>query len=410
MRLLILILLSFSFFTAKAQDYSATTLRHSFESDAFAKERTIEIYIPYAYTESTDQKAMVIYVFDGQFEPFFDMAAATADYLHAIGELPLFIAVGIHTENRPREFTPAPNHADTRTGWGEESQIGNSALLDRHLKEEVMPYIESNYRTRPINFAIGHSLGGTYVTNDVLTNHLFKGVISISPNTQYDHNQLVSKADSLLSGGNAPKAFHFMTAGTVGRMENSFRRASDMLDSTYQAHPSPDLKWHYHTYQDQGHSITPMRSIGEGLMAFSKLLVLDDSTALAYLNDSSQPFVKDISDHYGKLSEWLEFDFELSVDEWNNPGYVAMGEENYAEALQVFELAVAKYPDDANIHDSRGEALENLGKHAAALESYQKAVETLEAKRDKMDQETFDYYHEMFLANRDRMKEVLEER
>jgi len=408
MKLLLPVWMIFAGFSLFAQDYSGTTTTHKMYSEAFAKERIIDVYTPFAYHDRAGDSAIVIYVFDGQFDAFFDLAAATADYLNAVGEFPLFIAVGIHTENRPREFTPAPYHPETKEGWGEESDVGNAALLDLHLRNEVMPFVAKNYRTKPLNFAIGHSLGGTYVTNAMLTNAFFKGVLSISPNTRYDEQHLVWKMDSLLKANQAPKAFHYMTAGTTGNMENSFRRASDLLDSVYAARPSADLKWHYNTYQGLGHSHTPMPSIGEALSAFGDLLVLDEATAEKYLSLPDGTYLGHIKQHYSDLSHWLGFELMPSVDELNSFGYIAMGEEEYGKALAVFEYAIMVYPEDANIRDSRGEALENLGDFSQACAAYQEAVDLIAARKDEMDQVDFSFYHEMFLENLERVKELVE--
>jgi len=408
MKLLAPVWMLFACLSVSAQDYSGTTTSHKMDSDAFGKERTIDVYTPFAYDELASDSAIVIYIFDGQFDALFDMASATADYLYAVGEFPLFIAVGIHTENRPREFTPAPNDPETKDGWGEDSDVGNSALLDRQLQNEVMPFIQENYRVKPLNFAVGHSLGGTYVTNAIMTNTLFKGVLSISPNTKYDNEQLVWKMDSLLKENKAPKAFHYMTAGTTGNMENSFRSASDLLDSVYTARPSTDLKWHYVTYEGLGHSDTPMRSIGEALSAFGDLLVLDEPTAEAYLSNPEETYLDQIKQHYSDLSGWLGFNLMPSVDEMNNFGYIAMGEEKYREALGVFEYGITVFPEDSNIRDSRGEALESLGEFSQALTAYQEALDLINSRKDEMDEFNFNYYHELLVKNVERAKELVE--
>lgn len=390
--------LSFSLLL-NAQDYSGTTENFKIESESFGKDRQIDVFTPFAYSDSQSDSAMVIFVFDGQFDAMFDMVSSTADYLHAIGEFPLFIAVGIHTEHRPREFTPKPNNPQTYEDWGEESDVGNSGLLDVHLTDEVMPFLQNKYRLKPLNFGVGHSLGGTYVTNAIMVNHFFKGVLSISPNTQYDSDHLVSKLDTILREGMAPEAFHYMTAGTTGRMENSFRRASNRLDSVYMAHPSEHLKWHYEVYEGQGHSITPMRSVGEGLAAFGDLFVLNEDVAAKYLEESKDDYLTSIQNHYKTLSDWLGFRFTPNVDEVNNFGYIAMGEKEYQTALEVFEFGMKLYPTDANIIDSSGEALENLGKHQEALGAYQAALVLLESQKESYSKDQYEFYVDIFTEN-----------
>ncbi len=77
--------------------------------------------------------------------------------------------------------------------------------------------------------------------------------------------------------------------------------------------------------------------------------------------------------HYSKLAE--EYGFEIPVPERtvNGLGYQALGQEDFAKAIEIFERNVATFPHSANVYDSLGEALENAGKFEQALESYQKA-------------------------------------
>jgi predicted alpha/beta superfamily hydrolase len=391
-----------------AQDYSGTTNHHTLPSEAFGKERKIDVFLPSAYEENKTDSVMVIYVFDSQFDAFFDMVSYTANYLNAVGEFPNFIAVGIHTEYRQNEFTPAPNHPETQEAWGPETEVGKSDLLEAHLNEEVMPFIEKNYRTQPLKMAIGHSLGGTFVTNCLIEHpEMFKAVISISPNTQYDQGHLIADLDTLLRNNQAPKAFHFMTAGTVGNMENSFRKASDRLDSVYRAHPSPNLIWEYHTYDGLNHMLTPMQTISEGLVSFGRLMTLSDGKALSFLEDKTKSYADHLREHFDSLSDWLGYPNTPSADEINGLGYLAGYEEQWEAALGVFDWALELYPNHPNLNDSRGEALENLKDFNSALASYQRAMDLVEEQKESLDKEMYEYYLEMIGINLNRAKELV---
>jgi predicted alpha/beta superfamily hydrolase len=89
--------------------------------------------------------------------------------------------VGIHSQNRPSEFTPAPLNPQTADDWGG-TQVEKAALLEAHLRDEVYPLLCKNYRTGTLQFGVGQSLGGTFVTQSMLYERgLFNAVISISP-------------------------------------------------------------------------------------------------------------------------------------------------------------------------------------------------------------------------------------
>src|SRR5215207_5897704 len=62
------------------------------------------------------------------------------------------------------------------------------------MKEELMPYIGSRYRTAPFTILSGHSLGGLLALH-CLVHHpdYFNAYISISPSLQWDNEKLLSQ-------------------------------------------------------------------------------------------------------------------------------------------------------------------------------------------------------------------------
>ncbi len=102
---------------------------------------------------------------------------------------------------------------------------GGGKLFTAFLRDELIPYIDSKYRTKPKdNTLIGHSLGGYYVFYNMLSGALedkliFKNFIAGSPfviNDKYliDLEQLLSaKTDSL------PIKL-FMCSGTIGDVDS----------------------------------------------------------------------------------------------------------------------------------------------------------------------------------------------
>lgn len=58
----------------------------------------------------------------------------------------------------------------------------------------------------------------------------------------------------------------------------------------------------------------------------------------------------------------------------NNFGYALLAEKRFADAIRVFRLNVAEYPQDANAYDSLGEAYMDAGQRALAIENYEKSL------------------------------------
>ena len=68
-------------------------------------------------------------------------------------------------------------------------------------------------------------------------------------------------------------------------------------------------------------------------------------------------------------------DYSVNEFEFNNLGYTLMGTEKLKEAIEVFKLNVALFPDSWNVYDSLGEAYMKNGDTKLAIENYRKSVE-----------------------------------
>ncbi|HWN68651.1 MAG TPA: alpha/beta hydrolase-fold protein [Haliangium sp.] len=135
----------------------------NFYSQRLQNQRNVYVYLPPSYFENTAKRYPVLYMHDGKnlFEPakaFGGVAwevDATIDRLVGEGRMREVIVVGIdNTAARMSEYTPVPD-PDYGGGNGE-------TYLD-FIEFELMPYINTNYRTitgRENTLIGGSSLGG----------------------------------------------------------------------------------------------------------------------------------------------------------------------------------------------------------------------------------------------------------
>jgi predicted alpha/beta superfamily hydrolase len=131
-------------------------------------DRDIIVYVPPGYEEQPDRRFPVLYMHDGQnlFDPRTSFipgrtwrVAETADATIEAGEVEPLIVVGIGNtgEHRLAEYTPV---RDRKLGGGETDIYG------RLITEELMPFIQANYRTLegPEHTGLGGSSLGGLVT------------------------------------------------------------------------------------------------------------------------------------------------------------------------------------------------------------------------------------------------------
>ncbi len=78
---------------------------------------------------------------------------------------------------------------------------------------------------------------------------------------------------------------------------------------------------------------------------------------------------------YHKLKADPNNEYHFGEQQFNNLGYRLLGNKKIKEAIAIFELNVAAYPDSGNAYDSLGEAYAIDGNREAALKSYRKSVQ-----------------------------------
>lgn len=138
----------------------------------------IRIHLPFSYAYNDDHLYPVIYVMDGNL--FGDMVAGIARLMAFSRTFPevIIASVGyplelygegfIHfVKRRGSEFTPVADaeFEEEHKKWLgiDDIQSGNAPLLSRFLLEELVPVIESEYRTRSNQrVLLGHSASGLF--------------------------------------------------------------------------------------------------------------------------------------------------------------------------------------------------------------------------------------------------------
>jgi predicted alpha/beta superfamily hydrolase len=178
-------------------------LLHDFRSRALGTARRVSIYLPPGYDASTDRYP-VLYLQDGQ--NLFDPGRAfvvgqdwgldeTAEALIHGGQMAPVILAGIDHggEARIDEYTPS---CDPRRRVG-----GRLAAYRTFLIDELKPWIDARYRTRPDAASTGlggSSLGGLAALEIGLTRpDVFGTVAALSPSLWWDRRCVLERARAL---------------------------------------------------------------------------------------------------------------------------------------------------------------------------------------------------------------------
>jgi len=152
---------------------------HELKPESLGRALHVFVDLPEGYSES-GQSYPTVYLLDGG--DTFPLMAAHHHYLRFGDEAPELILVGIsYGADTFREGNY--RQTDYTAPWEERSFWGGAAVFQSVLQDELLPLIESTYRSDPSRRAIfGHSLGGQFVLFNALTRPgLFYGHIASHP-------------------------------------------------------------------------------------------------------------------------------------------------------------------------------------------------------------------------------------
>jgi predicted alpha/beta superfamily hydrolase len=181
-------------------------IHENFGSKHLSVPRNVMVYLPPNYGENPEQRYPVFYMHDAQnlFNPdeafggVVWAADETAQRLILNGEIDPLIIVGIYNvgEKRIDEYTPVKTAVGRMRGRG-----GEADLYGRMIIEELKPFIDEKYLTRPereFTGIGGSSLGGLvslylgFKRPDV-----FSRVAAISPSVWWANNHLIRETAKL---------------------------------------------------------------------------------------------------------------------------------------------------------------------------------------------------------------------
>lgn len=207
----------FAVLSMSAQEIARVEYKE-FDSPLFPFKRPVLIYTPAEYDESTETEYDVIYVFDSQSRASFDLVQSLLHFaLQAPNTDRQYIVVGVanpnHWEldyNRNNDFLPVPQHLNI-----ESPNLGSVDKFKNFLKEELMPYIDSNFRTSGRKAGIGHSLGASFVIDAMTQDDMFDDIIAISPNMTWDDDYYANMIKKFDYAGSRPR-FIALSMGNEG--------------------------------------------------------------------------------------------------------------------------------------------------------------------------------------------------
>lgn len=383
--------LTISTFTTAQKD---TTITHIIQSEAFDKDRTIRVFLPKRYFEDSTARFTVTYMLDGHYDPIWNLVKGNIGYMMTNYNTIPMIVVAIHSDNRGREFTPP------------------ATQLTDHIKNEIFPLVEKNYRTLPFRTIIGHSWGGIYINNALFSGDtdLYDAYIAISPSMGYKDNMVLRQADSVLQHRAIFNKFLYCSTGDVGSREANFGSQVAILDSLIHHHQNPTLVWQTRQFEGTGHWSCVAPSLIDGLLQMSRTYWFDQQRMEAAIAQSDKPLRPQILDFNKKCLDTYGYVYESNA---NYLRFVAddlyeLGHLNHAKEL--FEWSYELNPNNLRTLIGMGNVYRDLKDHKNVIKIYEEAIVVVENTKDTMSEELYNGYTSWFKETIEEHKALLEKK
>lgn len=327
------------------------------DSNVMQEARTILVSRPPGYEQSSERYPLMI-LLDG--DGHFHHTTGIIQFLNSVSMMPQMLVVGVSNTDRTRDLTP-PAPADTT---GRFPTAGGAKRFLQFITEELVPYVESNYRTQPYKIIVGHSFGGLFVVNAFLNQpDAFDAYVAISPSLWWDNQRLIMETERFFQKHPGLRKFLYVTLGNEGgNMQESFEKFVEVLEASAPA----SLDWHTRHMANETHGSIPHRTIYNALESLYSDWRLPAEVAQ---NGDLQQY----DDHFSELSDKFGYEIRTPERDINILGYRLLQQEKFDEAIVVFKENVRRYPESPNVYDSLGDGYDANGEFELARESYEKA-------------------------------------
>lgn len=354
--------------------------------------RGYSVYTPPGYLQSIYLKRAypVLYVLDGpvHFHSLSGLVQILATGVNGTYVIPEMIVVSINNTNRTRDLTPTHSTIgyDGKAAPGLAASGGGENFLT-FMRTELVPHIDTMYRTEPYRVFVGHSFGGITVINALYTTpNFFNAYVAIDPSFWWDNWLQVRKAADYLRsaklsgrtlvvahantvdlGSGDPQAPCIARARPVACSDTAMTahtRAISEFDRMVRASNASGLRYAYKYYPADDHGSVPL------IAGYDALRFIFDSYKIDL---AKKPSVEAVKAHFAALSKQMGYAVTPPEKLLEVIGQVAMNPDT-VRAVAILRFKTELYPRSPHAFKSLGAALLVTRDTTGARAAYQQSL------------------------------------
>ena len=360
-------LLLILFFISSATLYSQETdsirnnnIYDKIYSDKLSAEREITIQLPRDYNLEEEKRYPVFIVFDGDY--LFEIVSGNVDYMSFWGDIPEAIVVGINQiDSRYNDTSIVDNINFT--------PISSTAKFFEFVSQELIPYINKNYRTTNFRVAVGHERTANFINFFLIKKvPIMNGYIAVSP--KYTKKMKEYLAQYLISS--SQNIYYYLSTSN----EDFQSISEDVLDFNQRLDSLNNENIHY-KFQNLAvpshytlpaytipYSIEDMFSIYKDInrIEYDSIILKLETSPVKYLEEKYEK----IKNHFGVIKEISINDF-IAVEQYIDE------KEKFHFFKDLAKLATSKYRETILPSYYMGRFYEETGDAEKAMHIYRSA-------------------------------------
>lgn len=351
------------FLTASLYSTAQENIELKFNSQILSEHRTVNIHIPKSY-KTSEKSYPVIYCLDGEYTKY--VVNGTVDYYSFWDKIPESIVVSVDqnymdtSEQRYKRWIDCSYNSDS--GLPKSKGI---AFKD-FISKELVPFMDSSYRTTNFRTLIGHSFTANYINYFLLdTQPVFTGYVAISP--YYASNSLDS-VKTVIENLKTPILYYVACgendlSGHIKSVSEFDKQFSEVVNKnfTYKMFSTEDNQATHST-------IFPLALPDAIEHIFSLYRPINESEFKRILKVENK--IEYLKDRYANMNLIYGIEIEFREDDINTVAYAISKKKQWDQLKQIAELTIEIYPESYLGYWTLGEYEKKMRRFDRALAQF----------------------------------------
>jgi predicted alpha/beta superfamily hydrolase len=360
--------------------------RLSFESKILNQQRDLLVYTPPSYGFNDNEQFPVLYMVDADYN--FHYVTGLIELLSSISaNIPEMLVVGISgkgTGTYRKQSKPPYDVSDK----------GSADVTLKFINDEVMPLINSKYKTNGYKILAGHSIGGLFSTYAMLSEHeMFDAFIAISPSLWWEDEALKKQTlEQFAKKQQIPATFYISLAnekgmgvhGFVEMLQSKGPRSLNLHFKHFpdESHGSVGLatyRWAlqdlFASYRPEGKFFTDAKAVADYYLLNKEKYKTTFHISAGFLRNTVYAYSKDKDKRFAIEGAMIQY-FPNQVEEFRNieiEGLIGVGK--LSEAQDILNRTIKNNPNDFSTLANQSRLLGKQKKNKQALTAINKAID-----------------------------------